>query len=38
MKARANAAAMVAPVAAETKFCTVSPTIWLKVETVVSPL
>ena len=33
-----QAAVIVAPVPAETKFCTVSPAIWLKVETVVSAL
>ena len=31
------AAAIVAPVAAETKFCTVRPTIWVKVDRVASP-
>ena len=30
LKARASGTTMAMPVAAETKFCTVSPTIWLK--------
>ena len=36
-KPRMIAAQTAMPAAAETKFCTVSPTIWLKYDIVVSP-